>query len=251
VRYWDGEAWTGWVAPASPSDPYEPTLPLRAGLVGLAVLLGGFFVAIVVGLPLYLLDAPDPILVLSGGLGVYAPVAWYCWWVSQRDGTGDLGRDLGFQLRAVDLATGVGVWLAATIAQVLVVVALHMFGLPLGNNTDTISDSRDDLGTLIVLVLMAVVVAPVVEELLFRGLVLRSLRSRFAVWPAIVIQGLIFGAIHLQLGAGLENLTVIGALAAVGMVFGFAADRAGRIGPAVVGHALFNGVAVAAVLATS
>ena len=42
-------------------------------MVGLAVLLGGFVVGIVVSIPLYLLDAPDALLVLAAGLGVYAP----------------------------------------------------------------------------------------------------------------------------------------------------------------------------------
>ncbi len=101
-----------------------------------------------------------------------------------------------------------------------------------------------------VLALLAVVVAPIVEELLFRGLVLRSLRSRLGPWPAILVQGALFGAIHVQLGVGIENLTVIAALTAVGIVFGFVADHVGRIGPAIVGHAIFNGVAVAAVIVT-
>ena len=54
----------------------------------------------------------------------------------------------------------------------------------------------------------------------------------------------------MQLGVGIENLTVIAALTTVGIVFGFVADHVGRIGPAIVGHAIFNGVAVAAVIVT-
>jgi membrane protease YdiL (CAAX protease family) len=250
LRYWDGAAWTGWIAPGPSDQGASPTLPLRAGLVGLAVLLGGFVVGIAVSIPLYLLDAPDALLVLAAGLGVYAPVAWYCCWVSRHDGTGDLGRDLGFRWKPIDLATGLGAWLAATVLQVAVLVVLQVLGLPIGTNTDTISDARDTPATLVALALLAVLVAPVVEELLFRGLLLRSLRSRLGPWPAILVQGALFGAIHVQLGVGLENLTVIATLTAVGIVFGFVADQVGRIGPAIVGHAIFNGVAVAAVIVT-
>ena len=57
LRYWDGAAWTGWVAPGPPAQGEPATLPLRAGMVGLAVLLGGFVAGIVVSIPLYLLDA--------------------------------------------------------------------------------------------------------------------------------------------------------------------------------------------------
>ena len=96
-------------------------------------------------------------------------------------------------------------------------VVLQLVGLPVGTNTDAISDARDTPATLVVMALLAVVVAPVVEELLFRGLLLRSLRSRLRPWPAILVQGACFGAIHVQLGVGLENLTVIAALTAVGI----------------------------------
>jgi membrane protease YdiL (CAAX protease family) len=250
LRYWDGESWTGWVTIGPPEPESPPTLPLWTGLVGLVVLLGGFVAGVVVALPFYLLGAGDAVLVLVGGLGVYAPVAWWCWRVSKRYGRGDLGHDLGLRFRAIDLLTGAGTWLAATVLQVAVLLIVQLLGLPLGSNTESIADSRDDAAAFAAVTVLAVVIAPVVEELFFRGLLLRALRSRFTMWAAIAIQAAIFGLIHLQVDLGLDNVSLIAALTAVGAAFGFAADQAGRLGPAIVGHAIFNGLAIAVVLAT-
>ncbi len=245
LRYWDGGSWTPHIHRVEPA--VEPTLPLRAGMVGLGVLLGGFALSIAVGVTLYLLRLPDAVVVAGSAAGLYGLLVWYCRRVSRRYGTGRLGPDLGLQLRWIDLATGLGTWFAAAVAQVVIAVALQALGLPIGSNTDEISDSTDEISLLLTLAVVAIVVAPIVEELFFRGLLLRSLESRLVPWLAIVVQGLLFGVIHLQIGLGWGNVSLALALAAVGMVFGVAAHRAGRLGPAIVGHALVNSIAVLAV----
>ena len=47
-------------------------------------------------------------------------------------------------------------------------------------------------------VFLLVIVAPLTEELLFRGIILRGLLSRFRPVTAIVITGLLFAAVHLN-----------------------------------------------------
>ena len=43
---------------------------------------------------------------------------------------------------------------------------------------------------------LVTVVAPVAEEFLFRGYVFTALRNWRGIWPAAVITGLLFGAVH-------------------------------------------------------
>lgn len=80
-----------------------------------------------------------------------------------------------------------------------------------------------------------VVVAPLTEEFLFRGLILRGFLSRYSARKAILVSGLLFGAFHLNpwqfLGA-----TVVGVL------FGWWFAQTRSLVPGIVGHALFNGV---------
>jgi membrane protease YdiL (CAAX protease family) len=253
LRYWDGGRWTGYVTgAANPSAPSgEVTLPLHAGLVGLGVLVGSFVLSIIVTIVLYVLQAPEPVAFLGGAVALYGALVLYCRSVSQRYGTGQLSTDLGFRFRWIDLLFGVGTWFAAAIAEVIVAIACQAIGLPLGSNTDAVTSSSNDAGLVVAIAIVAIGIAPFVEELFFRGLLLRSLRSRLVPWLAVVTQGLLFGFIHLQFGLGLGNMSLVLTLASVGTVFGVADRQAGRLGPSIVAHAILNTIAVIAALAVS
>lgn len=254
VRYWDGARWTPYVATPGahrpPSAADRPEIPLRSGLLGLAVLIGAFAASLVASVVLFALRLPDAIVFLGGAGSLYGVLVWWCRRVSRRHGTGSLAVDFGLRFRWLDLALGVGTWFAATVAEVVVSIFLQLIGLPLGSNTDTVKESADQASLFLAVAVVAVVLAPIVEELFFRGLVLRAFRSRLDAPLAIAAQALIFGSIHLQLGLGRGNITLVLALATVGAVFGIVAERTGRLGPSIVGHACFNLVAVLAALAT-
>jgi uncharacterized protein len=66
---------------------------------------------------------------------------------------------------------------------------------------------RDPLATVMVL-LVAVVFAPVGEELFFRGILFQALRRRVGLWPAAVISSVPFGAVHVEV-IGPEALPAI------------------------------------------
>jgi membrane protease YdiL (CAAX protease family) len=131
------------------------------------------------------------------------------------------------------------------IAAAIVVYALH---LPIKSNTDGIDRYTGDRGVLIALLIVAVVVAPLVEELMFRGVVMRGFASVAPVWLAVVGQGLCFGAAHVDPVRGWGNIGLLLVLGAVGAVFGAAAYLLRRIGPTMIAHALYNGVVMVIVL---
>lgn len=87
--------------------------------------------------------------------------------------------------------------------------------------------------------------APLVEELFFRGLLLRSLQtvpriqqlSRFATLIPVVLSGLLFAAAHFQ---GVQFF----GLALVGVVLAVIRTREGRLAPSVFAHAGFNLIAL-------
>jgi exosortase E/protease (VPEID-CTERM system) len=96
-------------------------------------------------------------------------------------------------------------------------------------------------------VLGSVLVIPVVEELAFRGFLLswivspdpESVPPRAWTWPAVLLSSLAFGALHSEL--------ILGTLA--GLAFAAARLWRGRLGDAVLAHAVANaGVAVAVLL---
>jgi membrane protease YdiL (CAAX protease family) len=84
----------------------------------------------------------------------------------------------------------------------------------------------------------AVLLAPVAEELLFRGLLYRALRRRRSVAAAAILSSLAFAVIHADVAASaplaLLNLALLGALWAV--IY----ERTGSLIVPIVAHAVFN-----------
>ena len=84
-------------------------------------------------------------------------------------------------------------------------------------------------------VLATVAVAPVVEELIFRGLVLNRLSRAMPGWLAVALSTAVFGACH-------GHPVWFGYAFVLGAVFGFVALRTGSILPTILGHLVFNGI---------
>ena len=80
--------------------------------------------------------------------------------------------------------------------------------------------------------------AGVCEELLFRGPMQAALIRRLPVWMALVFGGLLFAAMHMDLG-GMPART------GLGIVLGWIVWRTGSIWPAMLMHAVFDGTQLA------
>ncbi len=82
--------------------------------------------------------------------------------------------------------------------------------------------------------LATVVVAPLFEEVIFRGLLFGSLRGRLGPWPAAVLSALLFGLAHGYGATGFASVFVSGVL------WAWAYERTGSLLPAIAAHALNN-----------
>ncbi len=100
--------------------------------------------------------------------------------------------------------------------------------------------SRGVLGTTL-LIVAVVVIAPFVEEVYFRGLLLRSMWGRVGSISTVLITGTLFGLAHVQL-LQLPALVVFGWVAAILVV------KFRRLGPALWAHAAFNAYTVVLLL---
>lgn len=81
-----------------------------------------------------------------------------------------------------------------------------------------------------------VILAPLCEEPVFRGFIMRGW-LRYGFVAGVVGSGILFGLQHAQLSGTIP-------LSLVGIVLGVVAFRAGSLWPAVVVHAVYNGLAV-------
>jgi membrane protease YdiL (CAAX protease family) len=82
--------------------------------------------------------------------------------------------------------------------------------------------------------------APFFEELLFRGMLLRALRRRLDVAPAIAVSALSFALIHPLLDPTLATFTVVPALFLLGVLSGILAVRSGELSQSIWLHVGFN-----------
>ncbi len=80
---------------------------------------------------------------------------------------------------------------------------------------------------------LAVIVAPVTEEVVFRAGLFRYLRTRLPRPIALILPALVFGTLH-------GNLVAFLPLVLLGVVFALAYERTGRLSVPIVAHALFN-----------
>jgi uncharacterized protein len=225
-----------------------PTLPIVAALGAMAVLTASLIVSKYVLEWLVGFEWPLIVYVLLTGAIGYGPSLGWCFYTSRRWGTRSLATDIGLAPRWSDIGWGPVIWLAALGAQMAMAALVVGLDLPISNNTDGVTELRADRTYIVSLVITAVIAAPVVEEMVFRGVVLRGLRSRMAAILAIVVQGVLFGAAHLDPIRGSGNLGLVLVLSGVGIAFGTAAVLLRRIGPTIVAHAIFNAAVLIIVL---
>ena len=173
-------------------------------------------------------------------------VVWSC----RRYGTGSLRADLGFHFEWADLGWGVLLFFGARFAQAVVtvpLVSIPALRVSSERHADVMRDQPIEL--LVTMVIVGVLVAPVVEELVFRGVMLRSLLDKLGGAGAAVVQGVLFGAYHFAPDMGLYNIVLITANGTFGVIFGFVARARRSLGTGMVAHAITNGTAFIFILA--
>jgi membrane protease YdiL (CAAX protease family) len=103
--------------------------------------------------------------------------------------------------------------------------------------------------TALLFMAMAVLVAPLVEETLFRGYLYPLFARSFGVTPSIVISGTLFGLMHgAQLG---WTVSLVSVLIVVGIIFTMVRARTGSVFASYLMHLGYNSlIAVAAIVTT-
>jgi membrane protease YdiL (CAAX protease family) len=255
MRWWDGAGWTHHHEPAHLVGPL-PTLPWRAGLLGIlfsvtASVVGGGFASLVGHLARRSLSAAQwgvmwPIVLALLVVMVYGPMVWWARYCSRRWGSGSLRRDVGFEFRLVDVGWGLLTALSVYVALFAAAIVVAVAHLPTTSNTRDLAGERHTV--VLVFAAVGVLVAPVVEELFFRGVLLRSFRSRLAPAPAITLQAAVFGAYHISPTYGWGNVGLVLSISVIGAVLGAVAHQLRRLAPGMVAHAIVNTVAFIVIL---
>ncbi len=188
-----------------------------------------------------------PVLPYLIYLGIFAPTilgvaAWitarhHVSWKSLGLTKDKLGPALGIGLAGGLMAFFVNVGLSSVVTQIAKALGYHV------DQVGRVSGLGDaPAWEMAVIIFAVVIVAPVVEEILFRGIFYTGLRGRLGVGWAVFLSAFVFGFLHFEL-LGFVPLMAIGAILA--MLY----ESQGSLVAPIVAHAMNNGIIVIITLA--
>jgi membrane protease YdiL (CAAX protease family) len=232
-----------------PVTPERDAIPLFPAFVTwFAAWLGGALVVIAAVYPLAGVESGVDLTVPQLAWG--AIVSWAAfliglWWVSRRNGGGDLS---GFRAHyAVDYRPVDLLGIPAGVLTQLALVPIVYYPLrqiwPSTFSQAKLEERAQDLADqaggwkTVLLVAVVVVGAPIVEELVYRGMLQHSLSRVLGGVAGLLVAAAWFALIHL-------TPVEYPGLFVAGLVFGGCFLVTGRIGPAIAAHLAFNATGV-------
>lgn len=155
------------------------------------------------------------------GLGIFTAIIllWAAW----------SELDLGFRAPAFRAAEP---WVLLYILWGTAEWAISIF-VPFDGNLEWLAQ-KEQISLLNSLVLFAVI-APVTEELVFRGAMFAGVLRRWGIWPAILIPSLIWGLTHVQ-----YEWWAVGSIAGSGILLAMVRWKSGSIYLPILLHAAWN-----------
>ncbi len=227
--------------------------PTKAGwsvwdplLIYLAAFVLSIFALVIAGLAGYLdLENIDAAEELPKVLAVLAPAQFAAMLagirlVSRRKGSGDMKRDFRLRYQSGDwvaLLYGVGLLLAAGLILSFVFEALGID--PGTQQVVEAAEGAERLPEKLIITVVIAVLAPVAEEILFRGMLFDALLARTSVKRTVWISGVVFGLVHLIDPAALP---LVPALIGLGVILGYARQRTDSLSRPILMHIGFNSV---------
>lgn len=265
--------WTSGPSPASGPDPTAwSQVPWRTWeilVVGLLGIIGTFLVVAIASVavlvttpggpeaadPEALLASPTFLLVALAGPAVVVTVLLGLW-IGARYGRVGLGR-----LWRPSLTPPVSALRAVGAAAALIVVWSVVMQIGVGSLVQWLSpglldDVQAELGSLaaggtievVILIVGAVILAPLWEELFFRGALFPALHRRLGFWPAALLSSAAFGLVHVE-GLTLGSLYLVVQTGLLGVALCWLLRRTRTLLAPIAAHAFNNLFAVGVLIA--
>ena len=108
-----------------------------------------------------------------------------------------------------------------------------------GESNSLTEGTYDYVIPIIMLGALSLLVAPLVEEVFFRGFLNQGIAKRWGVTAGIAGSAVFFGMVH---ASTLESFIVIPVITVIGAIFAWGFVRSGSIYPSIIAHAMFNGI---------
>ena len=146
-------------------------------------------------------------------------------------------RSAGIRFRITWMDVLVGAFVGLLLRTVIIVLELSSVGFV--TSSSNMFETDYNLSWVARAIVAPVIVAPVVEELFFRGLVLPAIGIN---WIGVIGSAVIFSLFHLV--TGFNPLTAASTFV-VGIVLGYVAMRTKRLGASITAHLVYNASLIA------
>ena len=198
-------------------------------------------------------DDPDALLPLLIALSPVVSLTATVLWLQVRYG-GRLRALMGQRApRLSDVGIGVGIGLLCLLGQRIIALGIAAVAEGLGAELPVVQETFRMIaqrpGAVPLFVVTTVVLAPLAEEVLFRGVLFQGLRQRTGFWVAALVSAALFTLPHLAEGGGVFASGVISSgILPLGVVFAALVERRRSLAPAIVAHATYNAIGVAVLI---
>ena len=157
------------------------------------------------------------------------------WAVATRLGKLSLKEVLGWSW-----SPSLGFWRSVSLALLLFLVTFLLIAQFGGPKTDLDRILESSRAAAVTLAMLAVVTAPLVEEMIYRGLLYSAFRRALGQWAAVAIVACMFAGLHVV--QYWPNIGAISSITLLSLVLTLVRARTGRLLPCFVIHLVFNGV---------
>jgi len=208
---------------------------ILAAVLFLIVITGGAFIIARVLAPI----APRVGSVLAFTVGYVALFALIWYLAIKKRGSNWPG--LGF--RSFDFLRGVGLVLVWFFLARIIIFAYALFAEQIGIELPNDVTRRlpevfgPDVAGFLLAIAVVAILAPVIEELFFRGFIYPVFRQHWGVPVAIIANGLLFALFHF-------SLLLFVPFAVIGFILAYLFERTNSLGPPIILHALNNFLSV-------
>lgn len=159
--------------------------------------------------------------------------------IYSRRSSGSLVADVGLVLRGKDwwaILAGMGLQIVAAIVTLPLIEAMFPDGAPEQGVADVAGNTETTLEIILIFVSVAIL-APIIEEILYRGMLMSWLNRFMGKWATILVSSAVFAGVHL---VDWNARAAVPGLFIIGVVLGWAAMRRGDLSLAIPLHAGVN-----------
>lgn len=190
-------------------------------------------------------------------LGIFVSISWY---LSSQDKPlyqkiwKDRDREYSFPI-PVDFGVGIMFWflsfpIVTLLGEISDQILKSLFGLETYEQTAVrfVKAAMKNPASIFFALSSVLILAPLVEEFLFRGVLQTYLKKRIGVKAAILLSAFFFALFHFSPSQGLGNITLLLSLLILGGFLGFLYEKRGSLWAPVGLHMTFNAISALRIL---